>query len=284
MTITLHLNGKHRRIGGKRNNFSVIVPNGLITCSEDEKIVMTMHDFMTPYTFYNVNQNTNKLKVSIDGGVNWFVVLVTPGFYDITNIGNAVKLAINAVFSSLIVNTQFTTSEQIKITASAPFALDFDFDGSIGRMLGFIDEPVKYSFNNIIIGDHNLHLTPDHAIFVQCEHESKHLQINIQSKKVTYAHVIARIPIQVAPGGTIYAAGLTPQPLEFNSSYVDELKFRITNERNEMIDLKDDVHMTLNFEIVKKSASDPILEELQKLNNTMQEMYRIQMMSFLNEK
>lgn len=286
MTKVLHLSGKHKRKGGLRNNFQVIVPNGLITCAEDEKIVMTMHDFMTPYTFYPVNSNNNKIKISVDGGATFDTVSIGEGFYDVTTLGTQIKTVINGLHTGLIISATVPLQTNLVINASASFTLDFDFVGSAGRLLGFIEEGFKTSqtvgLNQQLISETSVHLTPDHAIYLHCDHESKHLLTNSESQKVGYGHVIARIPIQVPPNSTIFMSGFTPQPLDFVNSYVSELSFKVTNERNEFIDLKDDIHMTLNFDVVKKQTKDPILEKLEEINQTFQAMYRLEMMSFIS--
>lgn len=258
-TKTLHLNGAHKKSGGRSNHFRVEIPYGCLKCETDQKIIMSVHDFMTPYTFYPVNKNNNKFTLTT-AQFGTQDITIPEGFYDHETIFEYIKTVFGNILQAS--SSILPASGKLNLVANQSFSLSFPAVGSAERLLGFSGDKTSDSANTIT-GDKSVNVTPDYALFISIEHETFNLSTGKDG--VTNSNVIARVPILVPPMSLIYHTGFAPHQLVFTTqNYVSFLDIRVTNERGEDLDFFDEVHMTFTFDTVGPNNGDglvPILEQ-----------------------
>lgn len=265
---TLHIDGRDKTLGTS-NHFDVVIPPGLITCRENETIAMTLHDFMTPYTFYPINSSNNQF---IFNGTQYSI---TPGYYDHDSLVEELKTHINQAHYSVSIEERTGRLVITMITGHFNPHLSFPTTNAADRVLGFTSSKTA----STITGDNSVNVTPNYAIFVHVLHETKNLQNAGGSMK--QSNVIGRIPLLVPPMSVIYGSGFAPHQMVFSNKYVSELSIKITNDRNEDIELSDDVQMTFTFQTLGEKGGDGSVPLLTQVAKSLENINKIQLLKFL---
>ena len=101
----------------------------------------------TFYTFHNIDEKNNALRVSIDRGQNWFDLKIPVGCYDITGINEALQLLVGEVKKDvvqekkqpyIVLSGNRNTSKCVLDITSDTTIVDFDINNSIRSLLEFI--------------------------------------------------------------------------------------------------------------------------------------------------
>lgn len=82
--INIYVNSKNRKSDETPSNFSVIIPDGLLKCNNDEFFTLAVNSFYCYNDFYQCNNNCNSFNIIFRNNSN--EIYITTKFY--LNIGN----------------------------------------------------------------------------------------------------------------------------------------------------------------------------------------------------
>lgn len=157
-TSILHIDSRSR-FSGSSNNFTIVLKQAV-----DNIRKVKLLGLQLPLTSYNINYTNNKIYIS--DGSNSYIANVEPGVYNRTNILNAIKTAIESVFSAVITVSYDEIKLKYIISSTVPFRLDFsNTSNSISKLLGFND--VNTTLSSSHTSDNVANLSIPSAIYIR---------------------------------------------------------------------------------------------------------------------
>lgn len=224
------------------HNFAINLANPIYLDTDYE--VALQHGALW-YSFYNIRAsfNNNTLSYSPDG-VNWHVVTLPDGFYELTDIEAALHAAmvLNGHVPANITITGNFISYRCEIQLVAPYAIDLSAGGADGfcKILGF--NPAIY---NLAVNTGQNPADLMHGI------TSLHVECNlisaVNTNSIFNSSIYSFIP-DAAPGNLL---SLNPSQLIFyplNTRAISQIQIRITDQLGRFVDLnREPVTLVLRF-------------------------------------
>ena len=130
----------------------------------------------TYYTFPNIDEKNNALRVSIDRGQNWIDLKIPVGCYNITGINEALQLLLGEVKKNVVLEKKQpyivltgnrNTSKVVLEIISDTTIVDFNVNNSIRSVLGF--EAKKYVGEKRYESENKINIIRVHLIFLHCD-------------------------------------------------------------------------------------------------------------------
>jgi len=104
----------------------------------ENKNYIKLLNFHCTNTFYNVNANNNNLTFFDTSATTTYNITITEGNYDISSLIFTIETELNNSASSLVFNVTYNTNTmKVTISASGGFALYFNADNQINKLIGF---------------------------------------------------------------------------------------------------------------------------------------------------
>lgn len=261
----------YNRSNGTISNAIYNIPPSYITCKENEHIKLTITDFISKKNFYNIQNYNNKMYV-IEDGINTIQITFPNSSPNYRDVMNYIVSTLNSS-SSLYVYSCVFNSQTLKYTFTA------NPTGSVGNIcFKFSDNPCNNivgfdsdSENYFDAGTTSLILTSSNIIDVGGE-EAIYLKINnIDAKNMDdgeLTNVIARIPILVDTGGTIFYNNLTDDyGIDISAKQLTVLNIEIVNDEYKEIEFQSDYTISIKIEIIDDSKDNSIVETLTNTND-----------------
>ena len=226
-TITSFIHSKNRTADDKVYNFAVDYPDGIISCKDNEYIVLNVVSFDMPFNMYNINATNNCMKV------NDILKYIPYGNY-------SVKTFRTTLLSLLPVGTVITYND-------AQNTYTFNGTGTIqpitmGALIG-LPNNIQVSINNLTTGLINLSsfskiiLRTQGITYYQSNVEN--LQVSSSNLQLFSDIIFWKNKQDVEPfkiiaynnedGGNNFC-------LEVQDKMIFRLQFQLKNERNEFIE------------------------------------------------
>ena len=206
----------------------------------------------TFYTFHNIDEKNNALRVSVDHGQNWIDLKIPVGCYNITGINEALQLLLEEVKKNLVqekkqsyivLTGNINTGKCILEITSDTTIIDFDINNSIRSVLGF--EAKKYIGGKRYESENKINIIRVHSILVHCD------VINSSRVNGMLAPVIYNFSPNVSPAEQIV---LQPKHLMYvplSLSTISSMTSWITDQEGRALDLRGE-QLTLAFHIRKR--------------------------------
>lgn len=219
-----------------------------LTFDPNQKYEMALINLNTYYSFPNVTAENNKFTYSVDNGVNWKLIEIAVGAYEIGAINEYIQRVMkqngdwdsaNSSYYITIIPDVNTLKSVLNIT-NATYQVDFTVPGSINTLLGF-----------------------DSGIYTNGYNISQQL-VNIISitQFYIYNNLIQYSTINGVPSNSIYSffpnvgpgykiieepANIIYYPI-FTGNDIEEMTTTFVDQTGKLIDLRGET-LTINFHI-----------------------------------
>lgn len=185
----------------------------------------------------NITEINNIFKYSIDNGVNWKIITLDKGSYQLSTINDEIQrhMVINGDYdttnnSFYISITPITSGYSFIEITNQTYVVDFNIENSIGSTLGFHNKRISYGYNK---SDDIVKIITTNRIYVNIDIISGSYSEGIQG-----CAIYSFNPNKVSPG---YMLIETPNPkliyYSVNKSDINKIRIWLTNEDNDIIDL-----------------------------------------------
>ena len=198
----------------------------------------------TFYSFPNIDNENNSLRISIDGGVKWSTIKIPVGCYEIKAINSTVKRLMEKEFgtkSKDICISPNRNTLRCEISLGKDVQIDFrGADGSLRKVLGF-DEKV-YEGAGTFESEDVVHILRINSIFVHCD------VVTMARKNGITSPVVYNFFPNVPPGYKIVSRpkNLIYIPLSLN--VINRMRVWLTDQNDNLIDLRGE-ELTVTFHI-----------------------------------
>ena len=206
----------------------------------------------TFYTFPNINEKNNALRVSVDRGQNWIDLEIPVGCYNITGINEALQLLLREIKKSsvqekkqpyIVLSGNRNTSKCVLDITSDTTIVDFDVKNSIRSILGF--EAKKYVGGKRYESENKINIICVHSILVHCD------IINSSRVNGMPAPVIYNFSPNVSPAEKIVCQPKHLMYVPLSLSVISSMTAWITDQEGRTLDLHGE-RLTLAFHIRKR--------------------------------
>ena len=206
----------------------------------------------TYYTFPNIDEKNNALRVSIDRGQNWIDLKIPVGCYDITGINKALQLLLGEVKKSvvgeqkqpyIVLTGNRNTSKVVLEISTDTTIVDFDINNSIRSVLGF--EAKKYIGGKRYESENKINIIRVYSILVHCD------VINSSRVNGMLAPVIYNFSPNVSPAEQIVFQPKHLMYVPLSLSTISSMTSWITDQEGRALELQGE-RLTLAFHIQKR--------------------------------
>ena len=214
---------------------------------------IALYRLETTYSFQNIDERNNTIRVSIDGGLTWFDLKIPVGCYDITGINEALQRLLGEKKKSA--NDKRKIETYIELTGnrntfkcvleimSASTIIDFNVQNSVRSVLGF--EAKKYVGGNRYEGENKVNILRVNSILVHCD------VISGSRVNGTLAPVIYNFFPNVSPADKIVTQPQHLMYVPLSLSTIPSMTAWITDQEGKTLDLSGE-RLTLTFHIRKR--------------------------------
>ena len=260
------------------DNFTVQIPNKIMTCEEDEYIEVELSEFTCKRDFYAV-QNFNKFFSIYHTGTDHSYSL-REGNPNVINIDNELKTDFEAEFPGETFTVSFdqytgkiTISATFTGTVPADLALNTNVDNSAFEVIGFTKKNHAFTINGQAVsltGDRPVNMSGEQNIFLRTSLVSENVNNSLNSGLVL-SNILAKFPILSAPYSNITFFNTDHLfTTRINSKNINSFTVRLTNENEDLIGLQSNSMMTFTFRkyrTIKDDAEDYLKQmlEIQRL-------------------
>ena len=213
---------------------------------------IALYRLETFYTFPNINEKNNTLRVSVDRGKNWIDLKIPVGCYNITGVNEALQLLLGEVKKNFVqekkqsyitLTGNINTSKcELEITSDTTI-VDFDINNSIRSVLGF--EAKKYIGGKRYESENKINIIRVYSILVHCD------VINSSRVNGMLAPVIYNFSPNVSPAEQIVFQPKHLMYVPLSLSTISSMTSWITDQEGRALDLRGE-RLTLAFHIRKR--------------------------------
>lgn len=214
---------------------------GGIVLEPDASYEIAFDSIDTYYSFPNIIEGTNNKFAYKKGGTKTVLSLPT-GCYSIETINSTIKEMLSNDKDKMSI-TSVIPQLKSAIEVAPNFAVDFTEPNSINTVLGFNARVLEHGFN---ISDNIVNINRTNTIFINCDLVASSY-VNETRQPVIYSF----FP-NVPPGYKIVEVTPRLTFLPINRSRLDSITVWLSNQDNELINLRNDV-VTVRFQIRKRS-------------------------------
>ena len=206
----------------------------------------------TFFTFHNIDEKNNALRVSIDCGQNWFDLKIPVGCYGITGINEALQLLVGEINKGvvqekkqpyIVLTGNRNTSKVVLEITSDTTIIDFDINNSVRSVLGF--EAKKYAGGKRYESENEINIIRVHSTLVHCD------IINSSRVNGALVPVIYNFSPNASPAELIVFQPKHLMYLPLSLSTISSMTAWITDQEGRTLDLSGK-RLTLAFHIRKR--------------------------------
>ena len=206
----------------------------------------------TYYTFPNIDEKNNALRLSIDRRQNWIDLKIPVGCYNITGINEALQLLLGEVKKNvvqekkqpyIVLTGNRNTNKVVLEIIGDTTIVDFNVNNSIRSVLGF--EAKKYVGEKRYESENKINIIRVHSILVHCD--------VIKSSRVngTLTPVLYNFSPNVSPAEQIVFQPKHLMYVPLSLSTTSSMTAWITDQEGRTLDLRGE-RLTLAFHIRKR--------------------------------
>ncbi len=239
---------------GLTSYFRIFFEEG-ISCRDNERMLISLHQATIPYSFYNIRNNINNIiPYKIDGADTIHTITIPIGSYTSTSLKNQLTTLLNAILSGGVNITYDRTTQKFKYSCITPTdalrALTFDFNESPYSAhieLGFkpqetfVITATPTSSTNVIDVNGSIH-----GLFIRTNLTTDG---SIDSKSKGLNTILGRLPIQSNSGSVLFFnPNNSTHKILIHNKTLNHFTIRLTDERNREVDLNG-LHFTLAIQV-----------------------------------
>lgn len=197
---------------------------------------------MVPYSWTNINTRRNKLyytESNLDNSNSYNLSLTIPnGNYDITELITYIKDQLNANTQHNIIYDITYDNVKNKITISITnqdkkIIFDFTQINTIYKMLGFDNLTYTLTYDFSLTSSKSINVYPDDVIYIRTNIISNN---SYDTKTRDKSDILQKIDIKCNMNDFIFLENEIT-PILSNDEYIKEIRLKITDEDNNIIDL-----------------------------------------------
>ena len=232
--------------------FTRFNPSIVLDPAVNSEYEIALYRLETFYTFPNINEKNNTLRISVDRGKNWIDLKIPVGCYNITGINEALQLLLGGVKKNFVqekkqpyfvLSGNINTSKCVLEITSDTTIVDFDIKNSIRSILGF--EAKKYTGGKRYESENKINIIRVHSILVHCD------IINSSRVNGTLAPVLYNFSPNVSPAEQIVFQPNHLIYVPLSLSTISSMTSWITDQEGRVLDLGGE-QLTLAFHIRKR--------------------------------
>ena len=200
---------------------------------------IALHSLETYFSFPNVDEKNNKIRVSLDSGTSWNNLTFAVGCYEHKDINEELQrqmIVLGGKKDDIILKPNKNTFQSI-MTISGNVQVDFNIPNSIRTVLGF--NPKIYTSGRHL-SEHTVNIMRVNSIFVHTDVIGS-AYVNGSQTPVIYSF----FP-DIPPGGKIVVQPRVLIYLPISLSVISRLTSWLTDQNNKPIDLRGEV-LTIKF-------------------------------------
>lgn len=202
---------------------------------------IALHSLETYYSFPNVDDQNNKIRVSLDNGTTWNDLTFAVGCYEHKDINEELQRLIVAVGgkkTDVILQANKNTFQSI-MTIRGTVQVDFTIDNSIRTVLGFNS---KIYAQGRHLSEHTVNIMRVNSIFVHTD------VIGSAYVNGSQAPVIYSFFPDIPPGGKIIVQPRVLIYLPISLSVISHLTSWLTDQHNQALNLRGE-ELTIKYHL-----------------------------------
>jgi hypothetical protein len=247
-SFILHLNSKYANSSDNGEDTFAFNP---IKSSEENEIWISIIHFICPYSWYNINNDNNKLVLYIQD--DFYTFYITPGNYNGITLATQIQTTVNAYtdptkFFIPIVNFSCSyDTKTSKLTFNNNYYYYVDSSSTILNVIGFHSQANSSlsSLKYILTSTYPINLIPHHCICISSNIETDNIHLSISQYNKS---VLASIPVDVSPMGLIIYKPLDIVKVNTNNNILNYIVIKLIDQSGNVIDLNGQ-HYTIAFQI-----------------------------------
>jgi hypothetical protein len=272
--INIYVNSKNRKSDETPSNFSVIIPDGLLKCNNDEFFTLAVNSFYCYNDFYQCNNNCNSFNIIFRNNSN--EIYITTKFY--LNIGNPnIYDLINDINTKLSGYLTCTYNEiRNKITFTRTYTQTSNyydmFLSSInsGNFFGFSNNVENLILTSGTESTYPININTIRALSIGIDGDISfsynNMESNLNNSLYKASDLIFQMGINVPKGYLLDYQNIDGgDSFKFNLGNKDRIKYYILSvydqDGNTISDMTDYI-IHMQFTINKKSNTDLLLKTM----------------------
>jgi len=240
----------------------------------NQRALISLSSATIPYSFYNIRDDINDiLDISVknitEGTQKDYLILIPKGNYDVYSFAEFIVAQTQSIGQDVGDNIEYTlamdysqdtqkytyTFTPINSAVGDRMSIDFLFFAGLNNVqtcnveMGFRIRDVKIDTitSNTVVSDNVVDINGSiHGVYIRTNLVSDG---TLDSQNGVFSNILARLPINVNPGGIIFA---TPNNATHKSVVdlrsISQLTIRLTDDRNRLLDLNG-LHFQIAIEI-----------------------------------
>lgn len=212
----------------------------------NESLGLALHSVSIPYTFFNVDQYSNKFQARVVGGPSWIDLTIPVGNYNVKQLASVVKTLLDTnlgstfsiVYSSIQNGLTF-----LDTLSTAEFEFNFNVPNSIYRQLGFL-KTTYTSSSYTLVSSSSVTFFPYQSVFV-------HIDLILGDSQDSFGQqcdVLERVPVLNANSIVFFRPTSTQQRFLVNRKSVTTFRVYLTYDRLTPVDTRGiDWEISLQF-------------------------------------
>jgi hypothetical protein len=203
---------------------------------------MALLSLSTYYSFPNIKQTNNAIRISIDDGVSWSLLIIPVGCYELSAINVELQrliVQIGGKANQVMIQPNVNTLHSILLIENVKYHVDFTIANSLRTVLGF--ESKTYTRGRYESVD-MVNINSVNSIFVHCDAiQGSH----VDGKLMPVIHTF--FP-NVAPGEKIVHSPHNLTYIPIMSAVIPHMTVWLTDQHGEALDLRGE-KVTITFTI-----------------------------------
>lgn len=238
------------RISGSKSNFTIQLTHELIKRDPKTEVMnLSLENIVIPYNWYNINGNFftgNGSTVTIPDG-NYSVIDMETTLSSLTGLTVSWE---NTTSKFKFVNATGASYTIVPSTAARALGLSDTLTIADGGT-AYSTQPTSLINTNSVLVHSNL---------------SQNIGISYDNNEYRHTNIICKVPIEVQPFGNITASPLAK--LHSANTYLNHLRFWITDESGSELDLQEDWSLVLKVSVTSRNRQHDtvkLLEDIKEL-------------------
>lgn len=265
----LYVDSQDRPTGYNSNNFFITIPKSFIeTTNQNQKIRITLLDAIIPRNFWAINSNNRSFTLNINSIL--YTINLPLGFWNVIALATQIQTALNSAQGTHTFTITYNTNLNYYVftfTTTGSTNVSFVFSANdCADFLGFSNSTTNTFTANSLTSSKGVSVQGENCLYIRTNLTNEIPNLEFGNNNVfTVSNILARIPISVAPfGSIIYQDYSYTYSLICEQNYIDQLVFRITDRLQNLIELQTEWSASLKIEIIETD------DHTRNINNTAQ--------------
>ena len=231
------------RQGANNSDCTFFLPT--IQLASGHHIWLSVQSACLPISFYNINNNNNKLVYSLSNNEIPQTILITPGNYNVITFTTLLNTLLNSLGFTIV---YLKATNKLQFTHSV---YNFTFYTALSTCFSLMGFSLinQISINRLLVSDYVINLAPIRAFQINIPHI---ITGNISKTKNLCQTVLCQIPITQQPHGIVTYFNSTQFSSNLFVNFLYEIQVQILDQNSVLLDLNGvEWNLVLQFDIIK---------------------------------